>query len=407
MRARYFFLAFCIILGVGAVILILTKGKPENKADLSSVMRVAESVVYDIHKVGNLSFSLTDEEEMQVGEKIWQNIGSRYSLAAAAEGTDAQKYLDSVGAKVSENVKRKGIKYTFHMVDGYWPNAFAVPGGHILITTGLLKSLRSEAELAAILGHEIVHVDARHAIGSIPYKIKLGKVTGADIDDIARAGAMSPFRHAYSEVEEDESDIGGVYLAYKAGYHPDAAISAFKRVNEWQAHGRDGSLTPVGDTFKAVFGMVGRYFGTHPLTDERIDKIRKFEAENKIVDGTARMYVGEKNYKEAVPSSVKLYKEEFKAQYPDIKEPEEKVKKEKLFILSEVNTVYGKISSGMTREECLKLLPEWSKTLDSGDKIEFKNVGIYVPDMTEVTEEMKLSVSIEDGKVSHLEISSE
>ena len=83
---------------------------------------------------------------------------------AVYDDADLQGYVQYVGARLAANSHRSNLNYTFTVVDSKEANAFALPGGHIFITRGLMAYLNFEAELAAVLGHEIGHVTARHAV---------------------------------------------------------------------------------------------------------------------------------------------------------------------------------------------------------------------------------------------------
>ncbi|MDD5634417.1 MAG: M48 family metalloprotease, partial [Candidatus Omnitrophica bacterium] len=231
MSKKHIVLIAGVSLGVVSIALIMIKGNPENQANFSSVMQVAESVIYDADKAIKLASRVSDATEIAAGIKIHEKLLSMH-LARNIETTEVQKYLNDVGKKVAQNVKRKNIPYKFHIIDSYLPNAFASPGGHVYVTIGLLEKLRTEAELAGILGHEITHIDARHAIENIQHKLKTEKTIDVDVKSITDIGYQTLFRPAYSEIQEDEADIGGVYLAYEARYHPMAVIAAFKNVNK-------------------------------------------------------------------------------------------------------------------------------------------------------------------------------
>lgn len=160
------------------------------------------------------------------------------------------------------------------------------------ITTGLLKIIGSEAELAAILGHEMAHVDSRHVIEAVR---QIGKDYRV---------CMNP---AYSEVQEDEADRGGVFLAYKAGYDPLAAINTFeslKKIDMKYAR-RGGPATPIGDTLEAVDGIFDRYHSLHVDSSEREEKIRRYVKEENLKSGEKKFYTGEEEYRKNVSGIAK------------------------------------------------------------------------------------------------------
>src|SRR6266851_2153169 len=116
---------------------------------------------------------VSDEEEMRVGRELIAGAGFSSPNPSDAEAFTVQNYLNDVGRRVARHVHRTGIQYEFHYVSGdYFVNAQALPGGHVLFGRGLLKLLGTEDELAAILGHEIAHVDQRHSIEKLQYELK-------------------------------------------------------------------------------------------------------------------------------------------------------------------------------------------------------------------------------------------
>jgi len=97
--------------------------------------------------------------------------------------------VNAVGAIVAQKVSRRGIRYRFHVIDSPGINAFALPGGQIFVTTGMMNFVQSEAELAAVLGHEMAHVDLRHCIERYQYEIHLRKAGAGE------AGAVVEVAH--------------------------------------------------------------------------------------------------------------------------------------------------------------------------------------------------------------------
>ena len=312
MNTKNIFLILGSALCIAAIIIITLKGTPRDETSLRSVSEVGESLLHSVHKAGSLISSLTDAEEIALGDKLhaqmyWTRTGDD------AECKAWELYVSAVGMPLMNYVNRSGIPYCFHVVPSPWVNAFAGAGGHIYITTGLLKELKSEAELAAVLGHEIVHVDARHAVGVIESRAHAGALAGALVSEITALGQEMLFRPGYSEVQEDEADSGGVYLAGRAGYHPLAVINAFQTIDKAELPGH--AVTPVGDTLAAVSGMIDRFFGTHPLSAERIEKIRGYVAHNRELKQVRRFYIGQRNYAEKTAMWQKRYSAEFSQEY--------------------------------------------------------------------------------------------
>ena len=104
---------------------------------------------------------MSENEELALGRQYSQQVMKEYR---AYDNAVLQQYVQSVGDRVARESHRKNLFYRFTLLDSTQVNAFALPGGYIYITRGLLVYLNSEAELAAVLGHELGHVTARHSV---------------------------------------------------------------------------------------------------------------------------------------------------------------------------------------------------------------------------------------------------
>lgn len=316
MKHKYILLVLSIVICLLSIALVMIKGKIVDRVNFDSVSEVVESLLHHIDKTGHVITAMTDGEEMEIGDKIYKKTLSS-QIAKKSEDTPLHKYVTDVGNLVGRNVKREKIRYEFHILELYYPNAFASPGGHIYVTIGLLQKLDSEAELAAILGHEIAHVDAKHSIGQIQYKIAAEKILGIDLTTYADIGYRLLFKSGYSEIQEKEADEGGLYLAYRAGYHPLGLIYAFKNIlkKESPEAERSISVTPIGDTLKATAEMIKRYFATHPYKGDRFDNIEKYIIEKRMIKSNKKYYIGQKNYLEKKSFNQAFYKDEFNNKY--------------------------------------------------------------------------------------------
>lgn len=191
-------------------------------------------------------------------------------------------YVRQVGNKVAANTERKDVQYKFYVIDSPMVNAFALPGGYIYVSRGLLTLANSEAELAAVLGHEIGHVTARHAAERMSQGTIAGlgaAVIGAAVGDSAGQVASlgsNLYISSYSRAQEHQSDELGVRYISRAGYDP-RAMSDFLRSLDAQSQleAREAGSNSTGFN----------YFSTHPLTAERVQQAAaealKFPASSK------------------------------------------------------------------------------------------------------------------------------
>ncbi len=199
-------------------------------------------------------------------------------MAAQFGGLDpdpaAQDLVDEIGDHIvsSSPAGQSPYEFEFHLLeDDQTINAFALPGGQIFITRGLLDALKTEGELAAVLGHEIGHVVARHSAEQIA-KVKLTEgLTGAvviasydpDNPSSMRTGQVAALigqlvNMRFGREDELESDFFGVCFIKDAGYDPVELISVMKVL----AQSRQGQEPP-------------EFFSTHPNPDRRIQRIEE------------------------------------------------------------------------------------------------------------------------------------
>ena len=140
--------------------------------------------------------------------------------------TEVQAYIDRVGKRLLTGTRKVEFPYTFKVLEDKSINAFAIPGGHTYVNTGLIKAAESEDELAAVMAHEINHVVARHSTQQMTkqygYELISGLLLGSQGAITQMAGQL--FGKAgllyYSREMESQADALGVETMYNAGYDP-------------------------------------------------------------------------------------------------------------------------------------------------------------------------------------------
>lgn len=305
-----------IIFCTGIICIILLKGRPEDRLSLDSITQVGADIMRDVDKLGQAAIRISLEEEMQIGAEIDRMI--RYDFGQSSELKPLEVYVTKVGLGVAKGVKRNRMSYHFRVLPHKMVNAFAIPGGYIYITKGMLDFLKTESELANIIGHEMTHIDAGHAVNAIKYEYALKKTGLGDIMILARIG-HEIYRRGYNEVEELEADIGGVRLAKIAKYHPYGAVSCFQRMidkeqkKEKRKEKGKRPTTIVGEIGQVLDETLIEYFQTHPDMDKRIKHIE----ECGLLTVGEKTYVGIKNYEQKTPLGEKDHEEEWQYVYPD------------------------------------------------------------------------------------------
>lgn len=206
--------------------------------------------------------------ERSIGESLALEGLQRFGNPVKNEAL--QRYVNLVGNAVAGNSKRATIPYQFAVLDSPVQNAFAVPGGVIFVSRALVSILDDEAELAAVLAHEVGHVAAKHALKSTQRAQLLqgvGTITAASVGGdkgkkfASAIGDMQAvlFDKGLDKEMEFEADLASMETTYRTGYDPSAMIRVLKKLQKLEASSRDKK---------------GSWFSTHPPLSERIVRLQ-------------------------------------------------------------------------------------------------------------------------------------
>jgi predicted Zn-dependent protease len=212
------------------------------------------------------------------------------------ESTDpkARAVVDRVAQRLLPTLPPTPHQYEFHVFESEQINAFALPGGKVAVYTGILKVMENEAELAAVVGHELGHIVSRHGEERMSQRMAVGTVSQltasglgvAGLSDTTSqlavaalgAGASVGFLLPYSRQHEYEADRAGTIYMARAGYDPNAAVAFWQRFSAGKAAKSD-------------------FFSTHPADEKRIaalqQLITELPADAKPAGGTFSLGRGE------------------------------------------------------------------------------------------------------------------
>jgi predicted Zn-dependent protease len=296
------------LLAVGGV--LATRGTPDPQVSLRSMVELWSDTLRDTDQIGMKLTRVSDAEEMKIGADLAGGVAD-----LGREDPDAARYVTGVAQPLLPHLRRPGIRYQFHVIDSPQINAFALPGGQIFVMRGLLDFVESEAELEAVLGHEMSHVDLRHCIEHYQYEAKLKRagapVLGSIVEIAHRLMTMG-----FSPQQELEADAQGERLSVESGYDPDAEAALFTRMKaRFHEPTRVQAATPAGEVAEAAGEAVGAYFRTHPPSEERVARLNDMLARHRG-NLTGRFYVGKRNLVERVPRSSHEYAGEFREMSP-------------------------------------------------------------------------------------------
>lgn len=211
----------------------------------------------------------TPAQEEAIGNRVMADL---LGAAPLVNNPGLQRHVNQVGRWVALQSEKPNLPWRFGVTDDLHVNSFAAPGGYILITRGLYNRLNTEAELAAVLAHEIAHVVKGHQIRAMK-TAKGGEFLANTAQVVAESRGRSDARYAANAFsggteifvrgmdknDEFEADVYGMVLTARAGYSPFALPAVLTTI---------GNINPHDDA-------VGLLFSTHPSPRERLDKIEE------------------------------------------------------------------------------------------------------------------------------------
>ncbi|BDQ38328.1 hypothetical protein SYK_26880 [Pseudodesulfovibrio nedwellii] len=222
---------------------------------------------------------VSEEQEIQMDRKASpQQLSNDYG---PTQDLVLNEYVSGVGTSLSDQSHRPQMPYSYRVVNANYVNAYAFPGGTIACTRGIMLEIDNEAELSALLGHEIGHVNARHTAARMSSQTVIGTLAGVGGAAVgatyggtwgALAGGLGGLGAglllaSYSRDDERQADSLGMEYMTRAQYNPDGMIGLMEMLNE--QHDREPSSVEI-------------MFATHPMSSERLATARK-QAVNKYM----------------------------------------------------------------------------------------------------------------------------
>ncbi|MFK8030934.1 MAG: M48 family metalloprotease [Gammaproteobacteria bacterium] len=226
---------------------------------------------------------MSEEKEIELGRSMHPQVMAQYRAYPDAA---LQAYVNDIGQKLAANSDRPDLDYTFTVLDSDEVNAFATPGGFVYMSRGLLAYLNSEAELAAVLSHEIGHITARHAVRQGARSKVLDGLGGiASVVTGGASGFLSDYVggaliKGYSRDLELEADREGAEYLVRTGYGSEPMVDVV-RILKNQELFEYARAEEEGREPRVYHGL----FSTHPDNDKRLREV--IEAANKIDGGQA------------------------------------------------------------------------------------------------------------------------
>lgn len=267
MRRRLELLIVVVLLAAGLV--VAEKQRIAVPASAQSILFFVADSERDLTRMPSHFTRLSDSEEIRLGSEIADHF-----LAARSNMTGDDRVVEAcvaaVGGRIAPHAHRR-LPLRFHYIpERDFVNAFALPGGHVFIGAGLLEHMTTEDQLAAVLAHEVEHVDHFHCAERLQVEAALRKVP------LARALGIpiAVFQAGYSKEQELEADREGVLLAASSGYSASGALQLFEVMARLYDQVERAPRTPQQELAEVTIGALSGYFRSHPLTAERIAQVR-------------------------------------------------------------------------------------------------------------------------------------
>ncbi len=246
-----------------AFLLLPAAVQSQTTINLNSIFDAVKGVAKS-QQVGSMS----EADEIAAGKEIAAQTLGKYQIVRDEK---LQRYLNGVGLWVALQSDRPGLPWRFAAVESDQINAFAVPGGAVLVTTGTLKLLANEAELACVFGHEIGHIVRKHHLAllqkdlliqsgsNLASSVQQGGGSSAQAKQFLISQGSEIFSRSLDRGSERDADSDGLLLAARAGYDPGACLLFMRRLAGLKQD--DNALASL--------------YKTHPQASERVGDIGK------------------------------------------------------------------------------------------------------------------------------------
>jgi len=242
-----------------------TTNQSQTTNSINSLINLVTDVGRRVDRIALDSTQMSDDEEINFGKKLDIEI-----LKDMPEEEDPIKVvrLERLAKKLTVQCNRKNIHYTIRIVKSSVVNAFSIAGGYIYVTTSFLEKFSSDADLTMTLGHEIGHVELKHAVHKVQYYFNAQKIFG-DAGAIVQVG-YSILSSPFSKDQEYEADAWGFKACKNAGWESNSLFNFFKELEKYEQKSHQSKEDPLSQFERSV----GEYFDSHPKTSDRLARIK-------------------------------------------------------------------------------------------------------------------------------------
>jgi predicted Zn-dependent protease len=277
---RYVTLALILLAGAAGVVFV-QRERVSTRPSPEALLMAAADAQHELTRVPARLDRMTDAEEIAMGKNMASHVSSNLGRTHADPSHDAaiQDYLQSLGTRVAAKTHRR-LPWTFHYIPSPgFVNAFALPGGQVFVGEGLIRLMGSEDALAAVLGHEVEHIDLGHCAERAQTDARIRQL--GVLGDIA-GFPMEIFMAGYSKEQELEADRNGTTLAVQAGYSYTGILQLFDSFTRLETQGLGTptkSSDPVSEAAQLSLATLSGYFASHPPSSQRSETIRELASQ--------------------------------------------------------------------------------------------------------------------------------
>jgi len=233
---------------------------------------------------------VTEQQDIEIGRNYAPEVEKQ--MGGKIDDPALQQYIDRVGQRLARVSHRRNFEYHFVALNDKSVNALALPGGYVYITKGMLEKLTTEAQLAAILGHEVTHIVARDVAAAMSRQIGIELLLSAVTSERSPTSVLMTANLTqqiislrFSRQDERDADLGGLDYMVRAGYNPYGMVETMQILQNMQ------TTRPI------------EFFSTHPNPQNRIAYLtQEIQAKYYNLEG---LRIGKQEYRTFVLTALK------------------------------------------------------------------------------------------------------
>jgi predicted Zn-dependent protease len=269
---------FVVVLAVGVSALYFTQRRHDSTpVSANAVVEVVADAQRDVSRVPMRLTRLSEDEEIAIGSQL----ADQYSAGAtqlSPEELGLESYVRHVGNNVALNAHRR-LPYSFHLLPNRaMINAFSFPGGPVYVAEGLLDLMTSEDQLAAVLAHEVEHIDHYHCVERVQIEARLRNLRLEVVGALVQI-PLTVWEAGYNKDEELEADREGMRLAVLSGYSPYGAVTLFEKFARLHNEYIIRAQSPEQELSELAIQSLEGYFRSHPQPSERLAQANRLIAQ--------------------------------------------------------------------------------------------------------------------------------